>query len=88
MLGGIGFIEKQSNVDTMNPNTPVLFISGDQDGVGGMGKGVKAAYESFRKAGVRDVSLKLYEGLRHEILNEACRETVYADLWSWIEAHL
>ena len=21
-------------------------------------------------------------------LNEACRETVYADLWSWIEAHL
>lgn len=88
MLGGIGFIEKQSNVDTMNPDTPVLFISGDQDGVGGMGKGVKAAYESFRKAGVRDVSLKLYEGLRHEILNEACRETVYADLWSWIEAHL
>ncbi|MDO4812167.1 MAG: alpha/beta hydrolase [Eubacteriales bacterium] len=88
MLRGIGLIGKQSNVNTMNANTPVFFISGDRDPVGDMGKGVRAAYESFRKAGVKDVSLKLYEGLRHEILNETCRETVFADLWSWIEKHL
>lgn len=88
MLGGIGLIGKQSNANTMNTNTPVLFVSGDRDPVGDMGKGVRAAYESFRKAGVKDVSLKLYEGLRHEILNETCRETVFADLWSWIEKHL
>ena len=88
MLGGIGFICKQSNVNKMNLNTPVLFISGDHDPVGDMGKGVKAAYESFRTAGVKDVELKLYPGLRHEILNEKCRDEVYADLWAWIEKHL
>ena len=88
MLGGIGFIGKQSNVNTMNVNTPVLFVSGDHDPVGDMGRGVKKAYASFRKAGVKDVSLKLYPGLRHEILNEACREEVYEDLWKWIEQRM
>lgn len=88
MLCGIEFISKQSNVDKMDKDTPILFISGANDPVGDMGKGVQKAHESFRKAGVRDLSLKLYDGLRHEILNEKCRETVYTDLWAWIEQHL
>lgn len=88
MLGGIGFVGKQSNVNTMNVNTPILFTAGDQDPVGDMGNGVKKAYASFQKAGVRDVSLKLYPGLRHEILNESRREEVYDDLWKWIEQRM
>ena len=34
------------------------------------------------------MALKLYPQLRHEILFEDCRETVYADLAQWLEAHL
>ena len=86
--GGIRFISTPKNIASMNLNTPILFISGDKDPVGEMGKGVKRAYEAFRRAGVRDVELKLYKGLRHEILNEDCRAVVYNDLWSWIEKHL
>lgn len=88
MLGGIRFISTPKNIASMNRNTPILFISGDKDPVGEMGKGVKRAYEAFRRAGVRNVELKLYKGLRHEILNEDCRAVVYNDLWSWIEKHL
>lgn len=88
MLGGIRFISKSENLAKMNLSTPVLFISGDKDPVGEMGKGVKRAYESFRRAGVRDAELKLYTGLRHEILNEDCRAVVYRDLWDWIARHL
>ena len=88
MLGGIRFISTPKNIASMNRNTPILFISGDKDPVGEMGRGVKRAYEAFRRAGVRDVELKLYKGLRHEILNEDCRAVVYNDLWSWIEKHL
>lgn len=87
MFGGIAFICDQKNAERMNPNTPVLFISGGQDPVGDMGDGVRKAYRSFQKAGIKDVELKLYEGLRHEILNEDCREAVCNDLWSWIEKH-
>ena len=40
-------------------------------------------------AGVADCTLKLYPKLRHELLNErAQRETVYQDIWNWMEAKL
>ena len=88
MLGGLSFIAKPENLKRMNLNIPVLFISGEMDPVGDCGNGVKRAFESFRKAGVRDVSLKLYPELRHEILNETCRETVYEDIYQWLAAKI
>lgn len=84
MLSGISCITTQKNVEQMDKNTPILFISGEMDPVGDLGKGVKKAYESFLAAGMQDVALKLYPGLRHEILNEDCREQVYEDLFQWM----
>ena len=66
---------------------PVLFVSGDADPVGNLGEGTTAAYDSFKAAGIKDVSLKLYKGDRHEILNELDREQVFQDIYQWIEAH-
>ena len=86
MLGGLGIITKQANIERMDKDLPVLFIAGDQDPVGEMGKGVRRAYQAFRKAGVGDVSIKLYHGLRHEILNETGRQYVYRDVLDWLEA--
>ncbi len=86
MLTGIQFLTKQSNINQMDKDTAVLFIAGDQDPVGSMGKGVKKARAAFQRAGVRDLSLKLYHGLRHEILNEKSRRFVYQDVLSWLEA--
>lgn len=88
MLGGMRFIAKPEQVKKMNLNIPVLFISGGMDPVGDCGKGVKKAYDSFRKAGMRDVSIQLYPELRHEILCETNREEVFADIFRWLEAHL
>ena len=85
MLGGLGIITKQANIERMDKDLPVLFIAGDQDPVGEMGKGVRRAYQAFRKAGVGDVSIKLYHGLRHEILNEASRRYIYQDVLDWLE---
>lgn len=88
MLWGLRFISKGENLRRMNLNTPVLFVSGQDDPVGDMGKGVKRAYQSFCKAGVRNISLKLYPGLRHEILNEYCGAAVAEDLYQWLNACL
>lgn len=88
LIEGMRFIRRPSNLRHMNLSTPVLFLSGSRDPVGGMGKGVRAAYESFRAAGVRDVELRLYDGLRHEILNEDSREIVYADIARWLSNRL
>ncbi len=66
---------------------PVFFVSGDADPVGNLGKGTTAAYNSLKNAGVKDVTLKLYKGDRHEILNELDREQVFQDIYQWLEAH-
>lgn len=66
---------------------PVLFIAGAEDPVGGCGKGVRKAAELLQRAGVRDVQVKLYDGMRHEILNEPGRAQVYTDVVTWIEEH-
>ncbi len=84
MLWGLRFISRPENLKKMNANTPVLFISGAMDPVGDCGRGVRRAYRSFQRAGVRDVSIQLYPELRHEILNEACREDVCRDLYLWL----
>ena len=63
---------------------PILLISGTDDPVGGYGEGVKEVYEAYRRRGVTHVSMKLYEGCRHEILNELNREEVYADIVSFL----
>ncbi|WP_308542722.1 alpha/beta fold hydrolase [uncultured Oscillibacter sp.] len=88
LLYGLRLIRDPQALRNMNLATPVLFLSGAMDPVGGCGRGVQAAFRSFRRAGVRDVSLRLYPQLRHEILNEASREDVYQDLCQWLECHL
>ncbi|WP_080798815.1 alpha/beta hydrolase [Arabiibacter massiliensis] len=66
---------------------PLLFVAGAEDPVGARGKGVKAAADLMRRVGVQDVETKLYEGMRHEILNEPGRRQVYTDIVDWIEEH-
>ena len=88
MMGGLQFIAGKENLSRMDKDTPVYFFSGDKDPVGGMGEGVRKVCGSFRDAGVKDVTLKLYPGGRHEMLNETNRDEVYADVLSWLEKHL
>lgn len=86
MLTGISYITNPKNTAKMDKHTPILFISGAMDPVGDQGRGVERAYESFLAAGMTDVERKLYPELRHEILNEACREAVFTDLFDWMSA--
>lgn len=64
---------------------PLLFVAGAQDPVGDNGKGVRAAVQALRHAGVGRVDEILYPGMRHEILNEPGRDQVRADILVWIE---
>ena len=84
MLSGMDFIRKQKNVDKMDATKPVLFVAGEKDPVGDCGKGVRIAFKAFEKAGVKDLTLKFYPEVRHEILNEDCRQEVYEDILDWI----
>ena len=64
---------------------PVLIVSGSEDPVGDYGKGVRKTYKKYLAAGLKNVQLRLYEGARHEILNDACGGQVIADITGFIQ---
>lgn len=69
-------------------NIPILLLSGGDDPVGSYGKGVEKTYKTFLKANQQDVSLTLYRGFRHELLNDSCAEQVQEDILAFIHSHL
>ena len=88
MMTGLQFIGKAENVAKMKKDLPIFLIAGDKDPVGENGKGVRRVYDMFRKAGMRDVSIKLYPDCRHEILNELCKADVMNDVLAWLDSKL
>lgn len=65
---------------------PVLVIAGDQDPAAAMGVHATALAGALTDAGVR-ADLTLYEGARHELLNETNRDEITADITGWVRVH-
>lgn len=76
----------KKNVENINKDLPILFISGKSDPVGDYGKGVLESYRLYKKVGMKNVKIKLYAQMRHEILNEIGKEKVYLDIYKFLES--
>ena len=59
---------------------PVHLMSGTADPLGEMGKGIRRHIEDLRAAGVRVDSARLFDGGRHELLNEVKADEVWQHL--------
>ncbi len=88
MMEGLQYISNRDNLAKMDPDTPVYIFSGANDPVGSNGKGVEKVYGYFKAAGTKDLTMKLYPGGRHEMLNEINRDEVYGDVLAWLENHI
>ena len=66
---------------------PILLASGSDDPLAGGGQLIELLAQRYRDAGVKDVTAKVYDSARHEILNETNRDEVTADIIQWLEAH-
>ena len=87
LFRGLIRLSDLNEMEKIPKDLPLLLFSGDRDPVGGMGAGVKQAAEEFRRAGLTDVTVKLYPEGRHESFNELNREEVYADMAAWLNTH-
>lgn len=84
LIGGINFIHTPEAISMVPKELPMLLFSGALDPVGDNTKGVQQVCDSYKKAGIEDVSMKFYEGGRHEMLNETNRDEVFEDVIRWV----
>ena len=86
MMDGLGRICSKKYISRMNKDLPVLFIAGEADPVGSWGSGIKKCEQLFHAVGMKDISVILYPGARHEVLNETNRQQVWQDITDWIQS--
>lgn len=87
-LGGLTSIHKKKNMNKIPKDLPVFLMAGDGDPVGEYGKSVKKLFTSYKKLGIKDVSLKIYPEARHELFNELNKVDVMNDLLVWVLSQL
>lgn len=85
LFTGLQFIQKTKNILELPVDLPVLIFSGSMDPVGNYGEGPKKVATIFEECEMKDITLKIYEGGRHEMLNEINRDEVIGDLTAWLE---
>ncbi|MEK4761465.1 alpha/beta hydrolase [Viridibacillus sp. FSL E2-0187] len=85
LTGGILTLSKEEEINKIRKDLPILLISGAEDPVGGFSKGIWKVAKSYQSCGLTNVTVQLFEGKRHEILNEVNRQEVYNKIIWWLE---
>lgn len=76
---------KRNWAHAIRKNLPLLFISGEDDPIGNFGKGVRQTVANLKTDGFENVTMQLFPQKRHEILNEANKQEVYATVLQWLD---
>jgi len=87
LLQGLKEIYKKDNLKKINKSVPVLLFAGTSDPVSGGSKKFNQTKEILNKYS-DDLSYNLYEGGRHEMLNEINREEVKLDIFNWVQSKI
>ncbi len=88
LFNGLKLIQDKKEIEKIPLDLPIYIFSGDKDPLGKSGKGVLKLVKTYKKLGIEDLSYKLYEGGRHEMLNEINRDEVMQDAIGWINRHI
>ena len=88
MFAGARVLADPAQVAAMRPYLPVYIVVGQMDPVNGQLALVNVLVDRYRQAGLRDVTLQVYPGARHEVFNETNREEIFGDVIGWLEKAL
>jgi alpha-beta hydrolase superfamily lysophospholipase len=67
---------------------PIYVMAGEKDPVNSGLAGIRKLRKALETAGMESVTVRIYQGARHELSNETNREEVTRDLLEWLEAQL
>jgi len=74
----------KDTIAKIDPNLPILLISGGKDALGDDGKGVERTADLYRNHG-NFCDVMIYDGIRHDLEAE-CHERYHEDILKWIES--
>lgn len=80
-------IAKNKQLIGMRKSLPILITSGSVDPVGGK-KACEKLNAQYKRCGIDDVTLKLWENDRHEVLNELDKSDVYDYICTWLKSKI
>jgi alpha-beta hydrolase superfamily lysophospholipase len=72
---------------TIAKNFPMLLVSGENDPISDMGRGIRKIANRLDKQHFEHVAVRLYPHMRHEPLHEQNKEQVYQDILNWINSY-
>ncbi len=81
----LSYVNSDKWYSDMPKNLPILFFAGSEDPVGNYSSGVLEVADRLRDLDVSDITVKIYEGERHEVLNGLKREECYSDVLDWLD---
>jgi alpha-beta hydrolase superfamily lysophospholipase len=85
MFAGARRLADPAEVARMPPDLPMYLAVGSKDPVNGGLTLLWALVDRYRAAGLTDVTVRVYDDGRHEILNEINRAEVIDDLLQWLQ---
>ncbi|OEF96653.1 hypothetical protein BHF68_07885 [Desulfuribacillus alkaliarsenatis] len=84
---GLTRLYDPNRLQTIPKSLPMFILAGKDDPVGGYGFMVEKLYHMYQPY-LRDLKMKLYDDMRHELINERHRGRVYADITNWLQSKL
>ncbi len=85
LLSTLLYIEKKEHIRKIPKKLRVLLLAGKEDPVGNYGKAVKQVYHEYKKEGIYNIKMRLFEHCRHELHNEKNRAEVYQYIAAWLD---
>lgn len=88
MCTGLATMGKKENIEKVSKDLSILIHGGSMDPVSDQAKGLYALEKQYKDFGLKDISLFVYDGARHEIYNEINKAEVYKNSLDFFNKHL
>lgn len=78
-------LKNYKEYECKNPKLPILSITGSDDPITGFEKGLKDSIRNLKKVGYEKIQSIVYQGMKHEVLNEKESKKVYEDVLTFLK---
>lgn len=76
---------QEKNLRKIKSELPILIIAGEEDPVGEYGRALQWLAKRYKKVELTDVTVYFFPKMRHEILNETNKHSVYQMIYHFIK---